>query len=91
MASGYSVIFELKADTDKILKPAATNDLKKPNLAVRIPPEIKAHRSIVCRKIDASVGECSPEDIQNELQQKQPWLRIRELIKFKTYTHMFSK
>ena len=46
VASGYNVIFELKADTAKILEPAATNDLKKLNLAVRIPPEIKARRSI---------------------------------------------
>ena len=48
------------------------------------------HTGASAEKIDASVGECSPEDIKNELQQKQPYLRIRELIKFKTNTHVFK-
>ena len=72
VASGYNVIFELKADTDKILEPAATNDLKKLNLDVGFPQKSKpaVPSSADCRKIDASVSECSPEDIKNELQQK---------------------
>ena len=74
----------------KILKCAATEDLRRINLSVKIPPEIKARRSLFCRKIDLSVGEHSPEEIRNELQRKQPWLKIREIIKFKTYTHVFK-
>ena len=88
--SGYNILFKRKSDTDKILEYAATEVLRRINLSVKIPPEIKARRSLFCREIDLSVGEHSPEEIKNELQHKQPWLKIREIIKFKTYTHVFK-
>ena len=41
VASGSNVIFELKADSDKILEPAATNDLKKLNMPLGYPQKSK--------------------------------------------------
>ena len=35
--------------------------------------------------IDPSVGEHIPEEIKTELQKKQPYLKIREFIKFNNY------
>ena len=42
--SGYNILFKRKSDTDKILKCAATEVLRRINLSVKIPPEINTTR-----------------------------------------------
>lgn len=90
VAVGHNIILERKEDADKLLEEKGVALLKKHNLSVRVPPEIKARRSLFVRRVDSWVGAHTAEEIKQDLELNQPWLKIREIIKIKDYTHVFK-
>ncbi|KAF9756171.1 hypothetical protein NGRA_3296 [Nosema granulosis] len=53
--NGFNAFTERKEDVEKLLSVDAK---------VKLPPKIKAARSIICRQIDAYVGEHSKEELK---------------------------
>ena len=90
VANGYNAIVERKEDAEKMLEDEGVEALRTLNLCARVPPEIKAKRTLLVRKVDQWVGSHSKEDIKEELERNHAWLKIREVTKIKQYTHLFK-
>ena len=56
-----------KEDADTILTQKGIDLLKSLNLTVRVPPELRARRSVFIRQVDQSVGSHTEVDIEVEL------------------------
>jgi hypothetical protein len=88
--NGYYAVSDDVTTIDKLLTDKATTELRKINLQPIIPPDVRAKRSIFIRQIDRSVGTRHADDIKEELEKQQPWLKINEIIKIKDYTHVIK-
>ena len=87
---GYQAITEHQHEIDKLMTNKATEQLGKIGLETRLPPRVKADRSIICRKVDSSVGERTKEEIKEEIVRCNRGREIVEVIKFGSYTHVFK-
>lgn len=87
---GFKVICRSEQDADKILSKDAQVELEKIGLQVIVPPETKARRSILLRQLDQLIGQNSPEDIKDEIERENDWIKIEEVVKMKNYTHILK-
>lgn len=87
---GFKVICRNEKDADKILGKEAKPELEKLGLQVIVPPETKARRSIILRQLDQIIGSNTPEDIKDEIERENSWLKIEEVIKMRNYTHILK-
>ena len=87
---GFKAVCRSDRDTDKILTKEAIEEFVKHGLSVIIPPEIKAKRSIFVRRLDARIGKNNAEDIKEELERVNNWMKIDEVHKIKDYTHLLK-
>ncbi|KAF2345265.1 hypothetical protein FHG87_023979, partial [Trinorchestia longiramus] len=90
VGSGYNAFTEFESDVEKLLTQKATNTLASIGLEARLPPKIRAQRSVVCRQIDSWIGGKSVDDLKQEITHRNPHLEVREIIKFGQYTHVFK-
>ena len=88
--NGYNAYFDQERDMDRVLTAKGKAALKKLTLEVRIPPKMKARRSVICRKIDSYVGERSKDEMKAEIEHQNSRLKVDEIVKFKDYTHVFK-
>ena len=88
--SGYNAFTEYESDIDKLLTQKGTDVLRKIGLSVKVPPKVKAQRSVICRQVDSWVGEHTGEEIKKEIERCNENLKVAEVIKFKSYTHIFK-
>ena len=49
-----------------------------------------SQRSVTCRRIDPYVGLHTAAEIKSDLQSRQDWREITEIIKFGNNTHVFK-
>ena len=87
---GFNAIVERQEDTDVLLSTKGAETLRKLNLIARIPPQVRARRSLFLRRVDSFVGAHSPVELKNELEAQKPWLKVREVFKIKDYTHVLK-
>lgn len=87
---GFKVICRNEQDADKILSKEAKNELGKIGLIVITPPETRAKRTIILRQLDQLIGTNSAEDIKQELETENDWIKVEEVIKIKNYTHILK-
>ena len=87
---GYLAITEHQNEIDKILDRKGKEKLSSIGLEARLPIKLKAERSIICRKIDSSVGEMTKEQLKSEINQKNRQIEVVEITKFGSYTHLFK-
>ena len=88
--TGFVALCYTEKDVDTLVGEEARRVLNAIGLDPRVPPEIVAQRSVICRQIDPYVGSHTPEEIKNELMRTQEWCKIGEVIKFSNYTHVFK-
>ena len=89
---GFLAITEHQNEIDKLLDRKGKDKLASIGLEARLPIKLKAERSIICRKIDSSVGEMSKEQLKTEINQKNRQIEVVEITKFGSYTTLiFSK
>ena len=88
--TGYVALCHSEKDVDTILSGGSTRSLKEIGLEPRMPPEIVAQRSVICRRIDPFVGTHTATEIKNEIKIRQEWCDISEIIKFGNNTHVFK-
>ena len=87
---GYNALLEREEDVDVILSESGISVLKELNLTARIPPDVRARRSLFLRRIDAYVGAHTAQELKSELEHQNNWLKIREVFKIKEYTHVLK-
>ena len=86
----FNAIFKKNDDIDVILSDKGSEVLKKLNFVARIPPEVRARRSLFLRRIDAYVGAHTAAEIKTELETQNNWLKVREVFTIKDYTHVLK-
>ncbi|KAF2352204.1 hypothetical protein FHG87_017041 [Trinorchestia longiramus] len=90
VGSGYNAFTEFESDVEKLVTQKATNTLTSIGQEARLPPKIRAQRSVVCRQIDSWIGEKSTDELKQEITHRNPHFEVREIIKFGQYTHVFK-
>lgn len=87
---GFKAVCRNQDDVDKILSIKGMTELKKIGLQVVTPPEIRARRSVFVRQLDHDFGKNTAEEIKQELEDKNEWMKIDEVVKIGTYTHVIK-
>lgn len=87
---GFKVICRNENDADKIQSKEAKQELEKIGLQLIIPPETKARKSIILRQLDHIIGANPAEEIKEEIEKENKWIKIEEVIKIKNYTHILK-
>lgn len=88
--SGFYATTDDQQVIDKLTSAKAIELFRKINLKPVEPPELRSKKTIFVRQVDSSAGGRAAEDIKTELQTNQTWLKIKEIIKIKDYTHVFK-
>ena len=88
--TGYNALIERKEDAETILTQKGIDLLKTMNLTVRVPPELRAKRSVFIRQVDQTVGSHSELEIETELEKNHEYLTGCKVIKIKDFTHIFK-
>ncbi|KAF2346163.1 Reverse transcriptase domain [Trinorchestia longiramus] len=88
--TGFYAVTDEANTMDKLTSNKAIEAFKKLNLKPIIPPDLRARRSVFIRQIDYYIGSKNPEEIKEEIQRIQPWLKVSEVIKIKHYTHLLK-
>ncbi|KAF2353098.1 Reverse transcriptase domain, partial [Trinorchestia longiramus] len=88
--TGFYAVTDEANIIDKLTSNKVIEAFKKLNLKPIIPPDLRACRSVFIRQIDYYIGSKNPEEIKEEIQRIQPWLKVSEVIKIKQYTHLLK-
>ncbi|KAF2348751.1 hypothetical protein FHG87_020494 [Trinorchestia longiramus] len=89
VGSGYNAFTEFESDVEKILTQKAMNTLTSIGLEGRLPPKIRAQRSVVCRQIDSWIGGKSADELNRKLRIATHTLKCGKLS-FGQYIHVFK-
>ena len=87
---GFKAVCRNSDDVDKILGKKGIDEFKKIGIQVVTPPEVRAQRSVFVRQLDRSFGAHTAEETKIELEDKNDWMVIDEVIKIGTYTHVLK-
>lgn len=87
---GYKAICRNIDDADKILSKDATKELERIGLLVMVPAEMKTKRSIFVKRLDNYIGEHTPEEIKEEIEKQNKWIKITEVTKINNYTNIIK-
>ena len=87
------LVYQLKAlngaflviSSDEIIERLLTTNVKeslrKDNSEVQTPLEYVASKTIVIRNIDSMVGEVEAEELKGDLERRNDWLKVEEVVK----------
>ena len=71
---GFVVITENEAELDKLFNNTTDKELLSKQFTPLIPPELKAHRSVLIFRIDDHIYKNNEDNIQEELQTQNQWI-----------------
>ena len=74
----------------KFLNSKAKEKLCAIGLEAKLPVKLKTERSIICRRVDSSIGELTKEELKDDMNSRNTELEIVEVPKFGSYTHLFK-
>ena len=69
-------------DAEKIFDSEVTAGLSACTFTLLIPPEIKANRSIILRRVDRLICDSSTQVIKSEIETYNDWAKVPEVVKF---------
>ena len=87
---GFKAICRSTEDAEKILSSHGVAEFGKIGITVITPPELKAQRSIFVRQLDSTFGSHSAAEIKEEMEYMNDWMKIEEVVKIGTYTHVMK-
>lgn len=92
-ADGYTLICASIDDIDVLLSDRVQDLLTACALVCIAPPQLKARRSVIVRRVDNHIYEHSVDEIRGEVQDKNSWADVVDVVKFpnsKTIKIQFS-
>lgn len=87
---GFKAICRNSNDADVILSAKGSKEFEKIGLQVIMPPEVRAQRSVFIRQLDKQFGEHTPDQIKQEIEFHNEWIKIDEVVKIKDYHHVIK-
>lgn len=89
-SDGFKAICRNEKDADRILQTDAIALFAGIGVSVILPPEIRAKRTIFVRNLDIHIGQHSQDELKQEIEEKNDWAKIEEVIKIKNFTHILK-
>ena len=79
---GRSAFLIISSDevVEKLLSTNMKEKLKKENFEVQTPPEFIANKTIVLRNVDAMITQVDPEELRQDLENRNDWIKVEEVI-----------
>ena len=78
----YVVVCLNEDEVDKLMTPATTSALLNKQFQVIIPPHLKAKKTVIVKHIDRSVTEQNVDIIKQDLEHRNEWATVEEIVKF---------
>ena len=72
------------------MKCQAKEKLNAIGLEAKLPVKLKTERSVICRRVDSSIGEMTKEELKEDINKRNPQLEVINVTKFGSYTHLFK-
>ena len=82
ISDGYILICSSISDADKLFNDSVLRLFSGSNFQLRMPSELKAERTIIIRRVDDSIYQCSSDEIAAEIQRCNKWAVVNNLVKF---------
>lgn len=79
---GIVVVTAREEDADSLLNNETVKALKKEGYDPLLPPEVRARRSVLCHGVDQLIYDHTKPNIEDELEKKNPWAKIKQIHKF---------
>ena len=79
-----------ETDGNKMMITDNQTKLQRKGIAISVPPEVKARRTIFARRILPHVGNKTAEELKTEIELQQHWAKINCVTKIKDYTHIIQ-
>lgn len=87
---GFRAVFRSDGDAERLFTSEAKKELDKVNLTIIAPPEMKAKRTLVIKRLESFIGSKEKDEIKKEIEEQNNWMKIKEVIKIKDYTHIMK-
>ncbi|KAK3892023.1 hypothetical protein Pcinc_004112 [Petrolisthes cinctipes] len=69
-------------DADTLLNYNNVQELNKAGFDPILPPEVKSRRTVICQRVVELIYEHSKNDIENEIETKNDWAKVKNASKF---------
>ena len=79
---GYIIVIK-EEYMEKALKMETKEELEKLELEISAPPEYKANRTLIVKRVDNHIDEYSIDELKGNIAENNRWMSIEELYKFK--------
>ena len=73
-----------------LMSEEAAEKLKKNDYEIIHSAKERASRSLYCRQLDLSLTSMNAEELQKELESKNNWLQVEEVVKIRNLTHVIK-
>lgn len=80
--NSFIVVYLNEEDADKLIANNTTTTLKQPKFEIIIPPHLMARKTVITKQIDRDVKKKSEEEIENDIEGKNRWAKVEEVVKF---------
>ena len=87
---GYKAVCRNDRDLEKLLSKFAREEFNKHGITVITPPELRCKKSVFVRKLSYQVGKHTAEQLKQDIELRNSWAKIEEVVKIKEYTHCFK-
>lgn len=78
-------------DADTLLNYDNMKKLNEAGFDPILPPEVKSRRTVICQRIDEMIYEHSKNDIEDEIEAKNDWAKVKSMFKFpKPYRNQYT-
>ena len=76
------VVTATTRDADSMFSAAKLTSLEKDGFSAIMPLNLKAHRTVICTRLDDLAYDNKVEDIMDEIEKEQTWAKVQEVYKF---------
>ena len=77
----YFKIVTSEEIVDRLISSAVKDKLRKDDFEVIVPPEYNANKTIVLRNLDSLITEVDSEELKEDVERRNPWIKVNEIIK----------
>ena len=79
--NGAFLVISSDEVVERLLSQTVKDGLKKDQFEVQTPPEFVANKTFVIRNVDTMVSMVDADELRNDLERRNEWLKVEEVIK----------
>lgn len=86
----FILVCQDEKDVDLLISEQTIRKLKSNDYEVIIPPQLRCKKTVVLKGLDKRINKMDESDILTEIETKNPWATVEEVIKFKNIPYMLK-